>query len=97
MPTELDAVSRKIIQMEIEEAALKKEEDELSKRRLAELQKDTLEKRALARTVLADDAKKIALFNAERNTVDSLCRVVIHINLVAGNHTHQFSASFRLL
>ena len=36
---------RKIIQMEIEEAALKKEEDELSKARLAELQKELAEKR----------------------------------------------------
>ena len=40
MPTELDSVSRKIIQMEIEEAALKKEEDPQSKARLAELQKE---------------------------------------------------------
>ena len=45
MPTELDAVSRKIIQMEIEEAALKKEEDELSKARLSELQKELAEER----------------------------------------------------
>ncbi len=45
MPTELDAVSRKIIQMEIEEAALKKEEDALSKARLAELQKELAEER----------------------------------------------------
>ncbi len=45
MPTELDAVSRKIIQMEIEEAALKKEEDDLSKGRLADLQKELAEER----------------------------------------------------
>ena len=45
MPTELDGVSRKFIQMEIEEAALKKEEDELSKGRLAELQKELAEER----------------------------------------------------
>ena len=44
-PTELDAVSRKIIQMEIEEAALKKEEDELSKARLSQLQKELAEER----------------------------------------------------
>ena len=43
MPTELDAVSRKIIQMEIEEAALKKEDDELSKANLAKLQKELAE------------------------------------------------------
>ncbi len=45
MPTELDAVSRKIIQMEIEEAALKKEDDELSKANLAKLQKELAEER----------------------------------------------------
>ncbi len=45
MPTELDGVSRKIIQLEIEEAALKKEEDDLSKGRLAELQKELAELR----------------------------------------------------
>ena len=45
MPTELDGVSRKIIQMEIEEAALKKEEDALSKGRLTELQKELAEER----------------------------------------------------
>ena len=44
-PTELDAVSRKIIQMEIEEAALKKEDDELSKARLTQLQKELAEER----------------------------------------------------
>ncbi len=44
-PAELDAVSRKIIQLEIEEAALKKEEDTLSKSRLGELQKELYEER----------------------------------------------------
>ncbi len=45
MPTELDVISRKIIQCEIEEAALKKEEDELSKGRLADIQKELAELR----------------------------------------------------
>ena len=45
MPTELDVISRKIIQHEIEEAALKKEEDELSKARLADIQKELAEMR----------------------------------------------------
>ncbi|PTQ80781.1 ATP-dependent Clp protease ATP-binding subunit ClpB [Trichococcus patagoniensis] len=38
MPTELDQVSRKLMQLEIEEAALKKESDDQSKKRLATLQ-----------------------------------------------------------
>ena len=45
MPTELDVVRRKIIQMEIEEVALKNESDELSKARLEELQKELAEAR----------------------------------------------------
>ena len=45
MPTELDVIRRKIIQMEIEEAALKNEDDELSKGRLAELRKELAEQR----------------------------------------------------
>ena len=45
MPTELDVISRKIIQMEIEEAALKNQEDELSKGRLEELRKELAEER----------------------------------------------------
>ena len=45
MPTEMDVVDRKIIQLEMEEAALKDEEDELSKARLAELRKELAEQR----------------------------------------------------
>jgi ATP-dependent Clp protease ATP-binding subunit ClpB len=40
MPTELDQVRRKIIQLEIEEAALKKETDQLSQSHLADIQKE---------------------------------------------------------
>lgn len=40
MPTEMDEISRKIMQLEIEETALKKETDELSAARLAEIRKE---------------------------------------------------------
>ena len=45
MPTELDEQRRKIMQLEIEEAALKKETDNLSKDRLENLQKELAEMR----------------------------------------------------
>ncbi len=45
MPTELDVIQRKIIQYEIEEAALKKENDKLSKEHLEEIQKELAETR----------------------------------------------------
>lgn len=40
MPEEMDAVNRRMIQLEIEETALKKEEDKLSKERLERIQKE---------------------------------------------------------
>ena len=45
MPTELDVIQRKIIQHEIEEAALKKEKDQLSQEHLQEIQKELAEMR----------------------------------------------------
>ena len=46
MPTELDEISRKIMQHEIEEAALKKEKDDISKEHLEEIQKELAEMKA---------------------------------------------------
>ncbi len=46
MPTELDASSRKIMQLEIEEAALKKETDKLSREHLEDIQRELAELRA---------------------------------------------------
>ena len=45
MPTELDDTRRRIMQMEIEEAALKREDDRLSRERLEALSKDLAELR----------------------------------------------------
>lgn len=47
-PSELDAASRKVMQLEIEETALKHEDDEASKERLKTLQKELQEARAEA-------------------------------------------------
>jgi ATP-dependent Clp protease ATP-binding subunit ClpB len=40
LPTELDELQRRVMQLEIEETALQKEKDDASKRRLTELRKD---------------------------------------------------------
>ncbi len=47
MPTELDDIQRRIMQMEIEEAALKKETDRLSGERLEDLRKELAEQREI--------------------------------------------------
>ena len=79
MPTELDAVSRKIIQMEIEEAALKKEEDELSKGRLAELQKELAEERDKFNAMKArweNEKNAIGRVQQLRETIEDLNRQI---------------------
>jgi ATP-dependent Clp protease ATP-binding subunit ClpB len=43
MPAELDEITRKVMRLEIEEAALKKEKDQASKQRLKELRKELAE------------------------------------------------------
>ncbi len=45
LPTELDDVRRRIMQLEIEEAALKKDDDELTQEHLHEVQKELAERR----------------------------------------------------
>ncbi|MGB6178402.1 ATP-dependent chaperone ClpB [Carnobacterium sp.] len=51
MPTELDQVTRRLMQLEIEEAALKKEKDEASKRRLDILREELANLREEANTL----------------------------------------------
>ncbi len=53
MPAELDAVTRRLVQLEIEEAALKNETDPASKERLAVLQKELAELKANEQTLAA--------------------------------------------
>ena len=51
MPTELDVIQRKIIQQEIEEAALKKEKNNISREHLLEIQKELSDLRAQFKTL----------------------------------------------
>ncbi len=53
MPAELDDVSRRVMQLEIEEAALKNEKDKASKDRLETLQKDLADLKEKANTLRA--------------------------------------------
>jgi ATP-dependent Clp protease ATP-binding subunit ClpB len=62
MPTELDEVSRRIMQLEIEEAALKKERDRSSKDRLSTLQKELADLKEKADAMRAQwEAEKDAI------------------------------------
>ncbi len=68
MPTELDELRRRIMQLEIEEAALKKENDRLSQDRLVNLQKELGE--------LRDEfAGKKAQWDNEKTSVERLQKI----------------------
>ncbi|MEH6992756.1 ATP-dependent chaperone ClpB [Neobacillus drentensis] len=53
MPTELDEVTRRVMQLEIEEAALRKEQDDASKKRLESLLKELAELKDQANSMKA--------------------------------------------
>ena len=77
MPSEMDAISRRIMQLEIEEAALKKETDKLSLDRLEKL-----------RAELSDLREKFSAMKAkwenEKNTVGKARKIREEIDLVNG-------------
>ena len=74
LPSELDEVQRKIMQLEIEEAALKKEDDNLSRERLLELQRELAEMRE-------DFNAKKATWENEKSSVERVSKLRERLNL----------------
>ncbi len=67
MPQELDDLSRRLMQLEIEEAALKKEKDDASRQRLSELQKELADLRESVQGMRAQwDKEKSAIGNVRK-------------------------------
>ena len=77
MPAEMDDLRRKIMQQEIEEMALKKEDDQLSRDRLAELKKE------LANEKEQFNAMK-SRWEAEKSGVDSVKQLKARIEQLQG-------------
>ena len=79
MPTELDVIRRRIIQMEIEEQALKNETDDLSAARLTELQKELAEARDEFNAMQAkweNEKNSIGRVQQLRETIENLNRQI---------------------
>ena len=75
MPAEVDELRRKMMQLEIEEAALKKETDKISKERLSNLQKELA-------NIRDEFAAKKAKWESEKSSVDKLSKLREEINQV---------------
>ncbi|MGO2108008.1 MAG: ATP-dependent Clp protease ATP-binding subunit, partial [Staphylococcus equorum] len=72
-PTELDQVNRRVMQLEIEESALKNESDNLSKQRLQELQQELSnekEKQNGIQSRVEEEKGKIAKLQEKRTELD---------------------------
>ncbi|WP_405318897.1 ATP-dependent chaperone ClpB [Frisingicoccus sp.] len=75
MPAELDEVSRKIMQLEIEEAALKKEDDHLSQERLSAIQKEIAQLREdfqIAKAKWESDKKDVDQVRVLREQIEDV-------------------------
>ena len=73
-PTELDQVNRRVMQLEIEESALKNESDNPSKHRLEELQEELSnekEKQSSLKSRVEQEKEKIAKVQEKRAELDS--------------------------
>lgn len=72
-PTELDQVNRRVMQLEIEESALKNESDNASKQRLQELQEELAnekEKQSSIQSRVEEEKEKIAKLQDKRSELD---------------------------
>jgi ATP-dependent Clp protease ATP-binding subunit ClpB len=84
MPAELDQVSRKVMQLEIEEAALKTEKDEASKERLESLRLELAELRDKSHSMKAQwNAEKSELENVRgiRKEIEQTKRLIAEAEL----------------
>jgi ATP-dependent Clp protease ATP-binding subunit ClpB len=75
MPSELDAATRRVMQLEIEEAALKKEKDDASKTRLAQLRKELGDLKAAA------DEMRVR-WEAEKEALGEVLQVRVEIETI---------------
>jgi ATP-dependent Clp protease ATP-binding subunit ClpB len=79
MPAELDEVSRRVMQLEVEEAALKKEKDKISKERLGNLRRelaDLKEKTDAMRAQWEDEKNAIGAVRLLREEIEQTRRQI---------------------
>ena len=86
MPVEVDEITRKIMQLEIEEAALKKEEDHLSKQRMANIQAELSELKDKANTLKAKWENEKASVEKIRNLKEEMEKVKADIQMAQRNY-----------
>ena len=95
MPTELDAVTRRLMQLEIEEQALKMEKDEASQKRLAILQEELAEQREKANSLKMKWEVEKEEVNKIRNKREELDRAKHELEQAEANYNLEKAAELR--
>jgi ATP-dependent Clp protease ATP-binding subunit ClpB len=95
MPQELDSITRRVMQLEIEEAALRKEQDPASKERLEALQRELADLRAQADAMTAQWEAERAAINRLRAMREELEHVRRQIEEAERNYDLNRAAELR--
>ncbi len=95
MPSELDEVTRRIMQLEIEEAALKKEKDPASRERLEALRKELADLRAKADAMRAQWEKEKEAIKAVQHLREEIERVRHEIAVAERNYDLEKAAELK--
>ena len=96
MPAELDAVTRRVMQLEIEEAALKKEKDEQSRTRLGALQKELADVREQASALRAQWDNEKGAVDKVRDVREEIERVRQQIDLAKSPGSYDLNKAAEL-
>ncbi len=95
MPAELDEVTRRIMQLEIEEAALKKEKDAASKERLEQLRKELADLRAKADAMRAQWENEKEAIKAVQQLREEIERVRQEVEVAERNYDLEKAAELK--
>ncbi|MEM9408289.1 MAG: ATP-dependent chaperone ClpB, partial [Acidobacteriota bacterium] len=95
MPAELDEVTRRVMQLEIEEAALTKESDAASKERLATLQKELADLKEKATTMHSQWEDEKTVIDRERETRERVEQIRHEIELAERDYDLNRAAELR--
>src|SRR5262245_30876568 len=95
MPAELDEILRKVMQLEIEREALKKESDAVSKQRLAKLEKELADLKAQADSLKAQWQSEKQTVNRLRAIREQIEQVKLDIDRAERNYDLNRAAELR--
>lgn len=95
MPAEMDDISRKIMQLEIEEMALKKETDTLSQQRLADIQKELADLREKFNAMKAQWQKEKQSIHSVSDIKSEIEKVNAQIEAAQRNYDYAKAAELK--